>query len=156
MNVMDAKVINTKYGLEMYVDDIQSVEIKEVHSPTIENPFYEVRIGVEFLLMKDQKYFNKMENDFWISMSPDFQSVKIKETEKKNIFALKNDKEKEATRELVGEWLIKTDSYKHAIMERINQQADMKNDLSNTDYFLKNLLYLDSNDIKDALIEHYN
>ncbi|QGS67896.1 hypothetical protein CV093_01585 [Oceanobacillus sp. 143] len=59
MNVMDAKVINTKYGMELYFDNIESVDVKEVHSPTVENPFYEVLIGVEFLLMKERK-FNKM------------------------------------------------------------------------------------------------
>ncbi|WP_249871536.1 hypothetical protein [Oceanobacillus saliphilus] len=151
MKVMDAKVINTKYGLEMYFDNIKSVDIKEIHSPTIRNPFYEVLIGVEFLLMKEQKYFNKMKNYFWISMSTDFQTITIKETVTENLFALKNDEEREATRELLGEWLIKTQSFKNAITELINQQ-----DLSETERFLKNLLYLNSDDIKNAFIEQYN
>ncbi len=151
MNVMDAKIISTKYGMELYVDNLQTVDIKEVYHPTIQNPFYEVLIGVEFLLMKEQKYFIKMKNYFWLSMSTDLQSIKIKETVKENIFALKSEEEKEATRQLIGDWLINTQSFKNAITEKIYQQ-----DVSETKYFLKNLLSLNSIDIKNAFIEQFS
>ena len=87
-------------------------------------------------------------------MSTDFQTIKIKETDKGNLFGLKDDEEKEATRELLGDWLIKTSSFKNAITEIINRQEYQES--SETEHFLNNLLYLNSNDIKNALIEPYS
>ncbi|QGS67897.1 hypothetical protein CV093_01590 [Oceanobacillus sp. 143] len=82
-------------------------------------------------------------------MSTDFKTVKIKESDKGNLFGLKDNGEKEATRELLGDWLIKTSSFKNAVTEIINKQEYRKP--SETEHFLKNLLYLNSGDIKMLL-----
>ena len=41
MNVLDAKIINTQYGLETYLDMVKNIEVKELHSPSDNEPFYE-------------------------------------------------------------------------------------------------------------------
>lgn len=153
MNMVDAKVINTKYGLEMYCDKDSSVVINEVHSPTIKNPYYEVLIEVEYLVMKNQKDMYPMKNYFWISMCEDSQTVKIKETEMGNLFALKDSGEREATKEMVAEWLFKTESFKKAIIKWRQERHTVQ---PKEEQFLDNLLYLSTENFKNAFIEAAN
>ncbi|RLL46571.1 hypothetical protein D8M04_05020 [Oceanobacillus piezotolerans] len=154
MSMVDAKVINTRYGLEMYCDKDSSVVINEVHSPTDKNPYYEVLIGVEFLVMKNQKDMYPMKNFFWISMSEDFQTVKIKETEMGNLFALKDSEERKATKEMVAQWLFKTESFKKAITTWIKKESHSVQ--PDEEQFLNNLLYLSTENLESAFIEAVN
>ncbi|MEK5138089.1 hypothetical protein ABEP17_17890 [Priestia flexa] len=34
MNVMDAKIISTQYGLKTYLDVVKSVDVRGLHYPT--------------------------------------------------------------------------------------------------------------------------
>jgi hypothetical protein len=54
MKILDAKIINTSYGLETYLDLIENSEIKEIHLPTINNPSYEIQFGIKYFLLKDK------------------------------------------------------------------------------------------------------
>lgn len=37
MDILDVKVVNIKYGLEIYLDVLESVEIKEIYMLSLEN-----------------------------------------------------------------------------------------------------------------------
>ncbi|GAA3334259.1 hypothetical protein GCM10020331_101520 [Ectobacillus funiculus] len=54
-------------------------------------------------------------------MNHDFSSITLTETETESLFAVKSEEEREATKELLGEWFIKTNSYKESINECIKK-----------------------------------
>ncbi|PLS17231.1 hypothetical protein CVD28_13295 [Bacillus sp. M6-12] len=122
MNVLDAKIINTQYGMETYLDFVKNVEVKELHYPTEIAPFYEITIGVEYYLLKEEKYYDSRKNYFRIRMNADMSSVTLRETKTESLFAVKNKFERDATKELVGEWLIKTNAFKQVINDLIEQK----------------------------------
>ena len=39
MDLLDAKVIHTVYGLEIYLDSVKNIEVREIHIPTTDSPF---------------------------------------------------------------------------------------------------------------------
>ncbi|WP_424475460.1 hypothetical protein [Oceanobacillus kimchii] len=80
MNVLDAKIINTQYGLETYLDMVKNIEVKELHSPSDNEPFYEIVLGIEYFLLRDGKYYDSERNYFRIQMSEDFNSITLRET----------------------------------------------------------------------------
>lgn len=121
MNVLDAKVINTALGLEIYLDGGETIEIKEIHLPSINHPFYEVQFGINYFLLRKEKHYDLHRNYFGISISHDFSSITIKEAEVESLFAVKSEDEREATKALLGEWLIKTTNYKKCINESIER-----------------------------------
>jgi len=160
MNLLDAKVIHTVYGLEMYWDAVKNVEIKEIHTPTIENPFYEVQFGITYFLLRKERYYSSQRNYFCIRMNPDFSVITLKETETESLFAVKSKDEREATKKLLGEWLVKTNGYKGSIneyMQKIEEvsiytETDIQHKLE-TLKFLGKLLELTTEDIELASVE---
>lgn len=160
MKPLDAKVINTAYGLEVYSDLVKSMEIKDIHIPTIDHPFYEVQFGIEYFLLRKERYYNSQRNYFRILMSRDFSLIILKETETESLFAVKSEDEREATKSLLGEWFVKTDSYKESINEYIRRvkkenvytEEDIQHKVE-TIQFLGKLLELTTEDIKRASIE---
>lgn len=50
MNVMDAKIFSTQYGLETYLDVVKSVDVRDLHYPTETELFYEITVGLEYFL----------------------------------------------------------------------------------------------------------
>ncbi|PLT31452.1 hypothetical protein [Peribacillus deserti] len=122
MNVLDAKIINTQYGMETYLDFVENVEVKELHYSTEIAPFYEITIGVEYFLLKEEKYYDSRKNYFRIRMNADMSCMTLRETKTESLFAVKNEFERDATKELVGEWLIKTNAFNQVINDLIEQK----------------------------------
>ncbi|MCP1191471.1 hypothetical protein NKR17_20835 [Priestia flexa] len=160
MNIVDSKVINTKYGLEMYLDLVKTIEVKELHSPTDIGPFYEIVLGVEYFLLRDRKYYDSERNYFRLRMSDDFNSITLKETDTESLFAVKTEHERDSTKLLIGQWLIKTNAFKEVICQLIQQkkiqnvqnEGDIQKALG-TITFLEKLLELKIEDILTADVE---
>ncbi|WP_347942345.1 hypothetical protein AAEY33_12775 [Peribacillus simplex] len=160
MNVMDAKIISTKYGLETYLDVVKSVDVRELHYPTETEPFFEITVGIEYFLLKEERYYDSRKNYFRIRMDSDFGSVTLVETKTESLFAVKNGGEKDATKNLVGEWLLKTQAFKQVInelivqkkMEDVQTEGDIQAVLG-TIRFLEKLLEIEAEDIVSTIVE---
>lgn len=160
MNVLDARVINTYRGLETYLDSRENVAIKKIQIPTQNHPFYEIQFVIEYFLLRKGKYYDRQRNYFIIQMNPDFTSITLKETETESLFSVKSEDEREATKALIGEWFIQSNSYKQSIQESIERirkedistEEDINQKLK-TINFLKKISYLTSSDIQNAPIK---
>jgi len=160
MDLLDAKVIHTVYGLEIYLDSVKNIEVREIHIPTTDSPFYEVQFGIEYFLLRKEKYCNSHRNYFCIRMNHDFSFITLKETETESLFAVKSEDEREATKKLLGEWFVKTNGYKESINEcikRVKEEnvytvEDIQHKIE-TIKFLGKLLELTTEDIELAPVE---
>ncbi|MGE7307788.1 hypothetical protein ACQKJG_28595 [Priestia megaterium] len=163
MNVMDAKIINTHYGLETYLDFVKNLDVKKLHYPTEIDPYYEIILGIEYFLLREEKYYDSQKNYFRIRMNSEFSSITLRETKTKSLFAVKNEYERDATKELVGEWLIKTNAFKEVIneliqkkkMENVQTEEDIQIVLGTT-RFLEKLLKIKTEEILSAVVERDN
>jgi len=122
MNVLDAKIINTQYGLEMYLDQDNHIKIEDFHIPTEENPYFDLKIGIEFYCLRKQHHYELDTNYFWLRINLEENAIQLLEPPMQSIFAVKDEKERKATQELIGEWLINTHMFKHSIRELIQQK----------------------------------
>ncbi|MFE7064264.1 hypothetical protein ACFVAD_19220 [Sutcliffiella sp. NPDC057660] len=160
MNVKDAKIISTQNGLETYLDVVKSIDVKDLHYPTETELFYEITVGIEYFLLKEERYYDSRKNYFRIRMDTDFGSLTLAETKTESLFAVKNEGEKDATKELIGDWLIKTQAFKQVINELIVQkktedvqtEGDIQSVLG-TIRFLEKLLEIEAEDILRATVE---
>ncbi|MFE8064764.1 hypothetical protein DUD79_25775 [Priestia aryabhattai] len=159
MDLLNAKTIKTTHGLELYLDLVETIKIKELHIPTISNPYYEVKFEIDYFLLEEHKYYDLQQNYFSIVMSENFSSIMLKESEMQSLFGVKNEKERKATKQLLGEWLIKTSAYKEAIIQFLNEHEKHNTKGEENQYtkklttFLKKLLELKKMDIEQALIQ---
>ncbi|MBU8877764.1 hypothetical protein BGM26_02010 [Bacillus sp. FJAT-29790] len=86
----------------------------------------------------------------------------LKETDTESLFAIKNNVVRESTKELIGDWLIETYSFKRVIAELFDQNKTVyqtekeATDCLGTKEFLKNLLLLKTEDIQNASVEQYS
>ena len=160
MDVLDAKVITTVTGLEIYVDLRETSEIRKICIPTKDELFYEIHLGIKYFLLRKEKYYDSHRSYFSICMNRDFTRITLQEPETESLFAVKSQNERQATKNLLGEWFIKTSAYKESIKEVIKEvkkenvhtEKDIQ-DTIETVRFLEKLLKLTSNDIKNAALE---
>lgn len=160
MSLLNAQVLETQYGLETYIDEKGKIEVDDLHIPSESSYDYELKIGVEYFLLRD-KHYTIEKNFFWLRMDADFRSVTLAETEMESLFAVKSESERKATKALIGEWLIHTNAFKQAITERIEKQKtenvtteeEIRVIIENNK-FLEKLLYLKAEDIENAMIEN--
>jgi len=157
MSILDARVINTKQGLEIYSDLIENSEITKVHIPTLNTPFYEIQFGIGYYILKKEKYYDRQKNYFKILMSPDLESIILQETKTESLFAVKSTEEREATKKLLAEWFIQTNVYKEVITQSINQikkgniwVGEDNEDRLEAIKFLEKLMVLTTEDVKNA------
>ncbi|MGG3157887.1 hypothetical protein ABEP50_19730 [Priestia megaterium] len=163
MNVLDAKVITTITGLEIYLDLAETSQIRKVCIPTIDNPFYEIQFGIKYFLLRKEKYYDSHRSYFSICMNNDFNRITLQEPETESLFAVKSQTERQATQNLLGEWFIKTSAYKESIKEVIKEvkkenvytEEDIQHTVE-TVRFLEKLLKLTSSDIQNAPLEMSN
>ncbi|MGW9018591.1 hypothetical protein, partial [Priestia megaterium] len=153
MELLDAQVINTQYGLEIYVDNIDNVKVKALYAPDLDNEPYEIMIGVKYFLLRD-RYYETKENYFWININND-NVVMLKESNTESLFAVKNESEREATKDLIGKWLIKTNTFKHAVIDSIEEQKKENiqseidiTQVTNRINFLERVLQIKTEDIE--------
>jgi len=163
MNVLDAKVITTIAGLEIYLDVMETSEIRKVCIPNIDDPFYEVQFGIKYFLLRKEKYYDSHRSYFSICMNNDYTRITLQEPETESLFAVKSQNERQATQNLLGEWFIKTNAYKESIKEVIKEvkkenvytEEDIQHTVE-TVRFLEKLLKLTSSDIQNAPLEMSN
>ncbi|RFU63119.1 hypothetical protein [Peribacillus glennii] len=160
MNIFDAKIVNTQYGLEMYLDRVKNIEIKEIHSPSDNDTCYEIELGVEYFLLRDGNYYDSAKNYFRIRMNEDFNSITLRETDTESLFAVKTEHERDSTKLLVGEWLLKTNAFNQVINELIQQKKkeNVQNEgdtrkVLGTIRFLERLLEIKTEEILSAKVE---
>jgi hypothetical protein len=163
MEVLDAKMIPTQHGLETYLDISNHIKMTDIHIPTIENPFFDIKIGMEYYRLTAEHYYDSQINYFWIRIDPDLNTIALLESDKQSLFGVKNLEEREATKELIGEWIINTQAFKHTIRQLINEKK--KEDVTTeeeiretvrTIELLEKTLELKTEDILKANIESFS
>ncbi|MFE0624800.1 hypothetical protein ACFW1J_25615 [Priestia aryabhattai] len=160
MNVLDAKVITTITGLEIYLELMETSQIRKVCIPTIDHPFYEIQFGIKYFLLRNEKYYDSHRSYFSICMNNDLTRITLQEPETESLFAVKSQNERQATQNLLGEWFIKTNAYKESIKavikevkkENVYTEEDIQHTVE-TVRFLEKLLTLTSSDIQKAPLE---
>ncbi|MCD7035031.1 hypothetical protein LRR81_12310 [Metabacillus sp. GX 13764] len=159
MSIIDSKIIETQYGQELYMDQSVKVEADMLQQPEESRPFYGLRIGVEYFLLRD-KHFTIEKNYFWILMDQGLKMVSLAETDTESLFAVKSEQERSDTKQLIGDWLIKTDAYKQAILRLIEQyksenvatEAEIRK-IMQANQFLEKLMMLKPENIEQAEVE---
>ncbi|KAF0822013.1 hypothetical protein ACOSZF_15025 [Cytobacillus firmus] len=157
MKLLDAKIIHTKYGIETYMDLVKNVEARDIHFPSEPALYYEITVGVEYLRLRKEKYYDSEKNYFKIRMNLNMDSITLSETKTESLFAVKDKCEREATKELVGEWLIQTNAFRQAIqklidekkVENVQTEEDIKKVLG-TIRFLERILEIKPEDVLSA------
>lgn len=160
LNLLDAKVIDTQYGLEAYLDRVNTIEVITIRTSNENSSFYEIKLGVYYFLLKERN-FEYRKNYFWIRLNKYNSSITLIESETESIFAVKNKFEREATKDLIGTWLIKTNTFYQAITQQVQNlkkeqniqtEEDIKK-LCDTIKSLEKLLQIKTEDIQNASIE---
>lgn len=90
-------------------------------------------------------------------MNSDLNAITIIETERESLFAVKNEFERFATKELIGEWLIKSNAFRKVLNDLIDNKK-MENykteeNKLGTIKFLEKLLEISTEDILSARVE---
>ncbi|MBM4764616.1 hypothetical protein [Bacillus sp. B15-48] len=162
MNVLDAKIIHTHYAMETYLDMSNHIRITDLQLSQ-EERFFEMKIEIEYYRLKPQHYYDRQTNYFWLRMYPELNTVVLLETDRQSLFGVKDKDEQEATKEMIGEWLINTHAFKHAIRQLIKQKKAenviSENEIQETlttIQFLEEILELKTEDILKANVERYN
>lgn len=163
MGILDAKMIPTQHGLETYLDISNHVKVTDIHIPTIENPFFYIKIGVEYYRLTEEHYYDSQVNYFWIRIDPDLSSIVLLESDKQSLFGVKNLDEREATKELIGEWIINTQAFKHNIRQLIDEKKKENvtteeeiRETVRTLELLEKMLELKTEDILKANVESFS
>jgi hypothetical protein len=152
MNLFDAKIITTQFGVEIYVDEIKHIQVTDVHLSSPDTPYHECLVGVEYTLLRDKEFYGNRVNYFWIRMAADYSSITLVEPETQSLFAVKNKEERQATKMMIENWLIKTDAFKDAVKQLMDDYKDQE-DTDVLSYFLQQLLHLNADDIQKASVE---
>ncbi len=163
MEVLDAKMINTKFGIETYLDINNLIEIEEVNIPTSESPYFDLKIRVKYYRLRKENYYDSLTNYFWIRVHPDLNSLTLLETDIQSLFSVKDREEREATKELIGEWMIHTNAFKRKIKELIKEKREANflteeeiREALETIGLLEKALELKPEEVISANIEAYN
>ncbi|MEH7097133.1 hypothetical protein [Neobacillus vireti] len=120
MNLIDSKVIQTELEKEIFIDQSSNIELTNFRYPDKNFPFYEVMISIGMLRIRNNEYYGTKNELFGIRMSEDQQSIFIFETDKQNIFALKNERERLAAIELIEYILTKSTQFNQLVTTKIN------------------------------------
>jgi hypothetical protein len=162
MQVLDAKMIDTKSGLETYLDIQKNVHVADLQIPTVDSPFFDIKIGIEYFRLIDQNYYDSQVNYFWIRIHPEMNTITLLEPEVQNIFSIKDVNERVATKKLIGEWLINTNAFKSTIKELIEEkksnvvtEADIRETLRTIE-LLEKTLEIETEDILKADVKRYS
>ena len=157
MNVLDAKMINTQYGIETYLDLLKNVEVKDIQYVTETASYYEITIGLEYFRLRNENYYNSEKRYFKMRMNSDLNAITIIETNRESLFAVKNEFERSATKELIGEWLIKSNAFRKVLTDLIDnkkmENVKTEENIIGTIRFLEKLLEITTEDILSARVE---
>lgn len=163
MELLNARIIPTHQGLETYLDMSNSITVEDLHMPTKNNPFLDLKIGIEYFRLSAEHYYNSEINYFWLRVHSKSNSITLLETDVQNLFGVKDPSEREATKELIGQWVINTDAFKQTIshlidqmkMENASTEEEFREKTGNIE-LLEKVLELKTEDILKAKVEKYN
>ncbi len=90
-------------------------------------------------------------------MNSDLNAITIIETKRESLFAVKNEFERSATKELIGEWLIKSNAFRKVLNDLIAdkkmENVKTEENIIGTIRFLEKLLEITTEDILSARVE---
>lgn len=120
MNMLESKVIQTRYEKEIFIDEKSNIEINGFRSLNKNTPFYEFVIGLDLMRIRDNEYYGNKKSYVTIKISEDLQSLFVLEPDLQSIFAVKNEQEKEAAIELIHYLLVDSQTFKQVVSEMIS------------------------------------
>lgn len=121
MNMLESKVIQTRFEKEIFIEEKSNIEIIEFHTLDKNIPFYEFMIGLDLIRIRDNEYYGSKKSYVNIRISEDLQSLFVIESDVQSIFAIKNKQEKEAAIELIDYLLVDSQTFKQVVTEMINK-----------------------------------
>lgn len=153
MNTVDAKIIKTQYGSEVYVDDVEHINFKSIHAPKVNQPLYRIEFEIGYFLLKEHRYYEYEKNYFWLAVSENFSKLTIQEPDMESLFGAKSEDERKATKALLSQWLIHTEAYKKQLNQHINDCKKSNDTNEGITAVLEKLLTISAADIEQARIE---
>ncbi|MBS4211780.1 MULTISPECIES: hypothetical protein [Neobacillus] len=120
MNMLESKVIQTRFEKEIFIDKKSNIVINGFRSLDKSTSYYEFKIGLDLIRIREDEYYGTKKSYVSIRISEDLQSLFIIEPEIQSIFAVKNKQEKEAAIELIRYLLVESQSFKHMVTDMIN------------------------------------
>jgi hypothetical protein len=127
MNLLESKVIQTKFEKEIFIDQISNIEISNVNYQGENASYYELMVGLEFLRIRNNDFYGTTKSYFGIRIEKDIQDIIVFEPKQQSIFAVKNENEKDAAIELIEYLLTASPHFKQLVGDMINdfQQDDV-------------------------------
>ncbi|MEH7179733.1 hypothetical protein [Neobacillus vireti] len=119
MNMLESKVIQTRFEKEIFIEEKSNIEINEFRIDK-NTSFYEFMIGLDLIRIRDNEYYGNKPSYVTIRISEDLQSLFVIEPDVQSIFAIKNKQEKEAAIELIQYLLVDSQTFKQVVSEMIN------------------------------------
>jgi hypothetical protein len=119
MNMLDSKVIQTRFEKEIFIEEKSNIEINEFRILDKNTPFYEFMVGLDLIRIRDNEYYGNKTSYVNIRISEDLQSLFVIEPDVQSLFAIKNKQEKEAAIELIHYLLIDSQIFKQLVSEMI-------------------------------------
>ena len=120
MNLLESKVIQTKLEMEIFIDQNSSIELKIFQFLKKNIPYFEFVVGLEFIRIRKNEYYGIEKRYFGIRFIEDMQSLIVFEPDHYNIFAAKNDQEKQAVTELINYVLTTSPNFKQLVTTMID------------------------------------
>ncbi|MEH7415556.1 hypothetical protein V7266_09780 [Neobacillus drentensis] len=120
MNLLDSKVIQTELEKEIFIDQSSNIELSHFRSPDKNFPFYEALVSIGMMRIRSNDYYGTKNEVFGIRVSEDLQSIFVFETEKQNIFAIKNEEERQAAIELIEYLLTNSANFNQLVTTMID------------------------------------
>ncbi|MFB3162264.1 hypothetical protein ABLO26_12880 [Neobacillus sp. 179-J 1A1 HS] len=120
MNMLESKVIQTRFEKEIFIEEKSNIKINGFHSLDKNTPFYEFKIGLDLIRIRDNEYYGTKKSYVNIRISEDLQSLFVLEPDLQSIFAIKNKQEIEAAIELIHYILVDSQTFKQVISEMIS------------------------------------
>jgi hypothetical protein len=120
MNMLESKVIQTRFEKEKFIEEKSNIEINEFLTLDMNTPFYEFMVGLDLIRIRDNEYYGNKTSYVNIRISEDLQSLFVIEPDVQSIFAIKNKQEKEAAIELIQYLLVDSQTFKQVVSEMIS------------------------------------
>ncbi|PAE37855.1 hypothetical protein [Bacillus sp. 7884-1] len=120
MNMLESKVIQTRFEKEIFIEEKSNINIKEFHLLDKNAPFYEFMIGLDLIRIRDNEYYGNKTSYVIIRVSEDLQSLFVLESDLQSIFAIKNKQEIEAAIELIHYLLVDSQTFKQVVSDMIS------------------------------------
>lgn len=120
MNMLESKVIQTRFEKEIFIEEKSNININGFHSLDKNTPFYEFMIGLDLIRIRYNEYYGTKKSYVSIRISEDLQSLFVLEPDVQSIFSIKNKQEKEAAIELIHYLLLDSQTFKQVVSEMIS------------------------------------